>query len=292
MKELGRRDLYFLTQCAISAAVQSGKLISDHVDTDVKVFQKEGGSSKASQLVTEVDHKSQEMILSILEPSVQYYDLAVLTEESQDNFERFEKSYFWCIDPLDGTLPFTEGRSGYSVSIALVSKGGESKIGVIYDPWNQDLYYAYESGGAFKNQSKIKLSPKPFDAFTWVMDRSFHYHNSYHEVHDLMVKHFHRDTEEVFVSIAHGGAAMNACWVLNNFPSCYFKLPKPQRGGGSLWDYAASSCIFKEAGGYHSDMEGKPLNLNQENPFMNECGILYASHSSIGNQLIKLFGNF
>ena len=50
------------------------------------------------------------------------YDLALLTEESEDDRSCFEKDYFWCIDPLDGTLPFTRNEAGYSVSIGLVAE--------------------------------------------------------------------------------------------------------------------------------------------------------------------------
>lgn len=32
--------------------------------------------------------------------------------------------------------------------------------------------------------------------------------------------------------IQQGGAAMNACWVLEQEPACYFKFPKPEAGGG------------------------------------------------------------
>jgi len=44
------------------------------------------------------------------------------------------------------------------------------------------------------------------------------------------------------------GAAINAMQVLDNPPGFYFKFPKPQEGGGSLWDFAASAAIFNECG--------------------------------------------
>ena len=60
----------------------------------------------------------------LYEVITQKYDFGILTEETPDNGSRLVKDYFWCVDPLDGTLPFTEGTPGYSVSIALVSKSG------------------------------------------------------------------------------------------------------------------------------------------------------------------------
>ena len=54
------------------------------------------------------------------------YDLALLTEELEDDGSRHVKDYFWCIDPIDGTLPFTQKKPGYGVSIALVARDGAS----------------------------------------------------------------------------------------------------------------------------------------------------------------------
>ena len=53
--------------------------------------------------------------------------------------KRLELNYFWCIDPLDGTLPFIEGKVGYAVSIGLVSRDGTPLIGVVCDPYHQTL---------------------------------------------------------------------------------------------------------------------------------------------------------
>ena len=42
------------------------------------------------------------------------WDIAFVGEESSQNVpdtipERMLKPYYWCVDPLDGTLPFVEG---------------------------------------------------------------------------------------------------------------------------------------------------------------------------------------
>jgi fructose-1,6-bisphosphatase/inositol monophosphatase family enzyme len=66
---------------------------------------------------------AQAAVLEVLAPTFKAYDLGLLTEELADDGSRFEKDYFWSIDPLDGTLPFTQGKPGYAVSIALVRRG-------------------------------------------------------------------------------------------------------------------------------------------------------------------------
>ena len=76
---------------------------------------------------------------------------------------------------------------------------------------------------------------------------------------------------------SYAGAVMNALWVLENGPALYLKFPKDTPGGGSLWDYAATACIYAEAGAWCSDMQGKPMELNRpESVFMNHRGVLYA----------------
>jgi 3'-phosphoadenosine 5'-phosphosulfate (PAPS) 3'-phosphatase len=75
---------------------------------------------------------------------------------------------------------------------------------------------------------------------------------------------------------------MNACWALEQSPAAFSKNPKPQQGGGYLWDYAATACIYHELQAWVSDMNGQPLNLNaKESPYMNQCGVCYATGPSI-----------
>ena len=86
---------------------------------------------------------------------------------------------------------------------------------------------------------------------------------------------------------------MNACWVLEHAPACYFKFPKQAEGGGSLWDYAATACILTEAGLHVSDIHGQKLDLNRgESTFMNHRGILYASDEKIADHIMKFYENF
>jgi len=119
-------NLSNLCKTAIEAAKQAGRLINSYTNKNITVQNKEAADSLASQVVTEVDVKAQDIILGVLSPTLEKYDLALLTEESVDDKSRFEKDYFWCIDPMDGTLAFTEKTPGYAVSVALVSKNGES----------------------------------------------------------------------------------------------------------------------------------------------------------------------
>ena len=288
---LSKTDLQSLSVLAISAAKHAGNIIAKYADQNVVVNKKIGGDSVASQVVTEVDLLSQKIILKILESSIREYNLALLTEESADDGSRLEKDYFWSIDPLDGTLPFTEGTPGYCVSIALVSKSGEPQMGVIYDPIEKTLYHAVKGQGAFRNGQSWRLevaNKKKGQPFTVINDRSFLKDSRYES---CMTRIKEMATEMGYQGINHihhGGAVMNACWVLENMPACYFKLPQPQIGGGSLWDFSATACLFIELGAVATDFYGSLLDLNRsDSTFMNHRGVIFASDSEIAKRFME-----
>ncbi len=294
--KLSSTDLFLLSQCAISAAYQAGRIISNYSDRSIVVKTKQGGNTLASQVVTEVDHLSQDCILQILLPTCELFDLALLSEESPDNRERLKKDYFWCIDPLDGTLPFLQSKPGYSVSIALVAHDGTPMIGVIYDPVKQTLYHAVKNCGAFRNGESFKLetnSDISGQMLTLISDQSFAQHPHFSTV----MTEFEIIAKQIgcngLTDLLQGGAAMNACWALEKHPACYFKFPKPQAGGGSLWDFAATACLFQEAGALVSDINGNSLDLNRsDSTFMNHLGVIYSSHTLLTERIILLNDKF
>ncbi|MCR9206283.1 MAG: hypothetical protein NXH75_17005, partial [Halobacteriovoraceae bacterium] len=233
-----------LLDLAKEAALAAGKVIAEFQGQKIQTELKEGGTSLASKVVTEVDLKAEKAILEILEPTLEAFELGLLTEETPDNNSRFENDFFWCIDPLDGTLPFSKNEAGYSVSIALVSKEGEAILGAVYDPRNENLYSALKGHGAFKND------------------------------HPLKVK---KNEKELTVINDSGGAVMHAIETIEKAPCVFYKKPKVNEGGGCLWDYAATSIIHREAGGMNSDFSFNPLNLNStKSLYLNHCGVLYS----------------
>lgn len=287
--KLSSEDLQELTRYAVEAAQRTGEYIAGVRPESVE--RKEGGESLASQVVTEVDAQAQELILQILEPTFERYDLALLTEESEDDHSRFEKDYFWCIDPLDGTLAFIESKPGYAVCIALVRRDGEPQIGVVYDPVGQVVYQARKGQGALRNGEPWQMEPPQAGApLMMITDRSFKDQPHYARTVSAMEKLAAELACNGFSMRLRGGAAMNACWVLESPPACYFKFPKPQQSGGSLWDFAATACIYQEIGAVATDIHGDPLDLNRSDcTFMNHRGTLYATDERIAARIRALY---
>jgi fructose-1,6-bisphosphatase/inositol monophosphatase family enzyme len=281
-------DLPELTKQAVQSAREAGGIIRSYQDREVDVLHKEGGDTYASQVVTEVDRKAQDAILRILGPSCEEFDLAVLTEESEDDRSRFEKEFFWCIDPMDGTLPFIRKEPGYSVSIALVARDGSPQIGVVYDPVHDVLWQATKGQGVQRNSEPWTLDSTG-EELTFTYDRSFADRPERDRVLQELEDYAHSVGLGKLVSTQFGGAVINACHALENSPGCHFKFAKPQEGGGSLWDYAATACLYEEAGAVVSDVHGDPLDLNRpDSTFMNHRGAVYATDEELANRIRQI----
>ena len=70
----------------------------------------------------------------------------------------------------------------------------------------------------------------------------------------------------------------------------YFKFPKPEQGGGCLWDFAATAALFNEMNCYATDFYGKPLDLNRaDSVFMNHRGVIFTTDKSLSTDIQGLF---
>jgi len=270
-------NLSQLNNIAIKAALSAGKVIQKYMNDDVKVEKKKGGESYASQVVTAVDIECEKVILSHLLPSCEEFDIALLSEETEDDGSRLEKDFFWCIDPMDGTLAFINKQPGFSVSIALIAKDGTPYIGVVFNPSTDTLYHAIKGKGAFKNGSPWEIKHTN-DHLTYVTDRKLKDTPREAEIERLLHEHVKKLSLNGLIEISGAGSVLNGILVLENGPACMLKLPKKESGGGCLWDFAATACIYQELGLPATNFEGERLDLNRKNgTFMNREGIFYAN---------------
>jgi fructose-1,6-bisphosphatase/inositol monophosphatase family enzyme len=72
--------------------------------------------------------------------------------------DRLEDGVAWVIDPLDGTMNFTEGKHPFAIMIALIAHG-ETQAGWILDPVQQRLCHAALGGGAYVNDERVHARP-------------------------------------------------------------------------------------------------------------------------------------
>ena len=284
--KLSKLELVELADLAIEAATIAGQMIARSRPEEIE--HKSDHGSLASQVVTEVDRRSEALILDKLKPTIDRFRLGLLTEEQPDDGGRFDADYFWCIDPIDGTLPFIEGIPGYAVSIGLVRRDGIPVIGVVYDPVVETVYHAITGGGGFRDGHPW-VPPSSSESLSLFTDRSF--------LSSRERDRITRGLEEVARQMgltgvrveASAGAVMNACRVLTTPFACYLKLPKDD-GGGSLWDYAATACLFRETGAVATDIFGENFELNRVgSTLMCHRGILFATDDALAQRIRALF---
>lgn len=289
--ELTDPDLDTLLSAAMNAAREAASHIRLESRRKFEVFHKEGGNTEASQALTEVDLASEKIILESLSSVTEKFALGILTEETEDDSSRHSADYFWCIDPIDGTLPFIKGEPGYSVVIALVSREGVSQLGAIWDVVADVCYHARRGKGAFRANQRIdgNQTETP-NKLSWFMDRSTVAQGNFGDwKRELNTLALAKGLDGLAI-IDHAGAALNASWSISSAPAVYFKCPKEEDGGGSIWDFAASTCLYETLGFPVSDMFGNPLNLNPEgSTFMNRCGVLYTSSPEWSAEVRRIY---
>ena len=66
-------------------------------------------------------------------------------------------AHAWFVDPIDGTINFVHGVRYWCISIAFLV-AGQRRIGLIYDPSLDELFSAVKGGGAYCNDTPIRVS--------------------------------------------------------------------------------------------------------------------------------------
>lgn len=271
-------DLLQLSRTAIEAAHAAGKIIQHYMTEDITVERKVGGDSYASQVVTKVDKECESVIFDHLLPSCETFDIALLSEETEDDGSRLEKDYFWCIDPMDGTLAFINKQPGFCVSIALIAKDGTPLLGVVFDPSTDTLYHAIRDQGAFKNGAPWNIR-KTNDHLTYVTDRQLKDTPRASEIESFLNETAQKLNLKSIKEISGAGSVMNAILVLEHGPACMLKHPKKEKGGGCIWDFASTACIYHELGLPATNFNGGRLDLNRkDDSFMNHEGVFFSNY--------------
>ncbi|XUU61327.1 3'(2'),5'-bisphosphate nucleotidase CysQ [Erythrobacter sp. HA6-11] len=80
-----------------------------------------------------------------------------LSEETADNPARLKNDLVWLVDPIDGTRDFIRGRSGWAISVALVSNG-RPLIGMLSAPARDEEWLSVAGQGATLNGTTIRAS--------------------------------------------------------------------------------------------------------------------------------------
>ncbi|MDE6906251.1 MAG: inositol monophosphatase [Lachnospiraceae bacterium] len=163
--------------------------------------------------------------------------------------KRFTKEgYLFVVDPIDGTTNFIKGYHASTISVGLL-KDGEPVLGVVYNPYRDEMYTAQKGKGAFLNGTPIHVSEDTLSESLVLFGTAPYYEELWERSFNLAQVLF---TQSLDVRRS-GSATIDLCDVASGRAGVYFELRL------SPWDYAAASLIVEEAGGHVRGAEGEPL---------------------------------
>ncbi len=157
----------------------------------------------------------------------------------------------WILDPVDGTSNLIHDYRYSCVSLALVASG-RTELGLVYNPFSEELFSAVRGRGAFLNGEaihvteveNIRLANISFGVAPGDRDNAQNVFKValevYKKCHDLR---------------RMGSAALELCYVAAGRQDGYYEF------GLKPWDIAAGALIASEAGGVVGTPWGETLNF-------------------------------
>ncbi len=206
-----------------------GLIFDDRAVSDIHV-------KGAADFVTRVDMEVQDYLQREL--SLRYPGIGFVAEE-QGSVKADPDGTCWILDPIDGTTNLIHHYQMSAVSLGLY-EGGEITLGIVYNPFSEELYTAAAGQGAYRNGIRIRVSD------TACLEESLlsYGSNPYDKAgaHALFALY-----ERIFTACSDfrrsGSAALDLCYVACGRLDAFLEPNlKP-------WDYAAGTAILREAGG-------------------------------------------
>jgi myo-inositol-1(or 4)-monophosphatase len=232
-------DLKTICQNACLIAAEAGNFIR----TERQHFQANSVEVKSfNQLVSYVDKTAEEILVKGLSAALP--EAGFITEE--ETIATQNKEWMWVIDPLDGTTNFIHNLPVYSVSIGLL-KNNKPMMGIVYEVNKDEMFYAWNGGGAFLNGQPISVKTNA-DLGKSLLATGFPYYD-YQQMDAYLdtLKYFMKNTQGMR---RMGSAAIDLAYTACGRFDAFFEY------GLSPWDVAGGICLIEEAGGVIADFEG------------------------------------
>jgi myo-inositol-1(or 4)-monophosphatase len=176
----------------------------------------------------------------------------------------------WIIDPLDGTTNYTHSYPFFSVAIGF-EDNGEVILGVVYNPYVNEIFWAIKGQGAFLNDEPIKVSKndglsKSLLATGFPADTKGNPYNN--------IKSFSTITDLCHGVRRDGSAALDLCFVACGRLDGFWELKL------APWDTAGGVLIVREAGGKVTSLDGDDFDIYS--------GRVIATNSLIHQEVVDL----
>ena len=145
-------------------------------------------------------------------------------------------------------------------------------MGVVYDPYREDVYYAQKGKGSFLNGRPVHVSEAETLSKTIVTIGTSPYDR---ELTEANFRRFQRVFEKSQDIRRTGSAALDLAYVACGRTGGFFETLL------SPWDFAAGMLLVMEAGGKITNYAGEPLDLL-------ERGSVVATNGKVHEELMGL----
>ena len=220
---------------------ECGQLVKNADRQHLHVDSKAGHAN----FVTEYDKRVQDRLragLCAIMPDARF-----IGEEGSS--QKFSPSgAFFIVDPIDGTTNFIRDYHASSISVALVVDGA-AELGVVYNPYLDEMFTAQRGCGAFCNGKRLNVSSEPLENALVIFGTSPYREDLSEKSFKLAYAYFKKAVDVR----RSGSAALDLCAIAAGRADLFFELSL------SPWDYAAGALIVEEAGGVVSDADGGKL---------------------------------
>lgn len=229
-----------LINVMVNAAYKAAKgLIRDFGEVEHLQVSKKG----PADFVSQADLKSEQILKRELAKARPDYGLMF---EEGGGAPGKDVSNRWVVDPLDGTLNFLHGIPHFAISIG-VERDGEPYAGVIYNPINDELYWAEKGQGAHLNERRLRVSArKKLEESLIGTGAPFLGHGD----HPSFVKRAEAVIGRTAGLRRLGAAALDLAYVASGRLDGFWEEPL------NPWDICAGIVLVREAGGYVTEISG------------------------------------
>lgn len=227
-------DLKKALAAAETAARAAGQLMRQNLRRPKKV-----NATTSHDIKLDLDVRCQKLIETKLRRA--FPKISLLGEEGDSGATNEARR--WVVDPIDGTVNFAYGIPHACVSIALQQRTAQSTyatiVGVIYDPFTDEIWTATQSSPARLNGRVIHVSARKQLSECIVC---VGFAKSRHSLQRAL-PHFVWMARRVRKMRMMGAAALGLAYVASGRFDAYLER------GVSLWDVAAGGLIVERAGG-------------------------------------------
>jgi len=221
-------------------ARDAGRILLSYFGSDLLTTESKG----PRDLVTAADLAAEQCILAALTEA--FPGDGVVGEEGTNTATTTGRR--WYVDPLDGTMNFSQEIPFWCVSIALYQESG-AVIGVVHDPIRDETFRAVSGLGAWCNERRIRCSgpERLADAFVHITI-DFNERSLLEGLEDVRAV-----APRVLRTRNMGSAALALAYVAAG------RFDAMLHRSAHTWDYAGGAALILEAGGVVSDLDARPF---------------------------------